>query len=370
MGKFQKLKSLIKLNKLFHYKFIVPKSLFYDLKIKAYFVTSLDDKIIFYGNKKLYNTLKEYNIDCFDQYKCFLKVVVLKKIVIIITFILVCFIFLSSSNFIREIKFKDETMYDHRVYQYVINKLDKKFFLYSLNDDLNNLSLSLRAAFPNYAYIGIDKSGSSLVIDIEKIDLKNKNNIIKVNYPIVSNYNAVICGISCKEGVVHVTLNQSVKKGEMLVSPNNEKGFCEAVILGNMAEYRTIKVKKEKLIYDYTGKMEHDYNIKVGNNYLMKFKDIYNDQAIKINKIVNFFNLIEVSKVYYYDKNYTKIVYDYVAAYNYAVSLIYANLELYRKSPIECINNILLLNYVENDEEFIFNFLINQVKSIGIYSYL
>ena len=52
MGKFQKLKSLIKLNKLFHYKFIVPKSLFYELKIKAYFVTSLDDKIIFYGNKR------------------------------------------------------------------------------------------------------------------------------------------------------------------------------------------------------------------------------------------------------------------------------------------------------------------------------
>ena len=77
----------------------------------------------------------------------------------------------------------------------------------------------------------------------------------------------------------------------------------------------------------------------------------------------------EVFKVYYYEKDFYKFVYDFETAYNYAVSVFYKNLELYRKSNLEKINEIKLLNYEETKDEFIFYFLVNKVKSIGIYSY-
>ena len=369
MGKLQKLKSLIKINKLFHYKFIVPKELFYTLKIKAYFISTNEKYIICYGNKRLYHILKEYDIEYVDQYKIVFKDVILKKIIIFITFILICIVFLSSSYFIREIKFKDISMYDYRVYSYVINKLDKKLFLYTLKDDINSISLSLRAAFPNYSYIGISKSGSSLIIDIEKINLKQNNQVIKNKNPIVSNYNAVICGIKCEEGVVLVNLNQSVNKGDLLVTPNSELGYCEAVILGKFSEYKTIVIKKEKIVFDYTGRWERKYSMRLGNKYLTKFKDIYANQVMEINKVFSFFNYLELDKVYYYEKDFIKVLFDYESAYNYAVSSIYAALELNRKSKLEKINDIILLKWEENSDEFVFYLLINQVKSIGIYSY-
>ena len=368
MEKLQKLKSLIKLHKLFHYEFRIPKELFYKLKLKTYFVSSSDEFVICYGNKKLYNYLKDYDILYVDQYKVIFRKVILNKIIIILTFILICLTFLSSSYFIREIKFKDESMYDYRVYSYVSSKLDKKWFLYTLSDDINSISLSLRATFPNYAYIGISKSGGSLLIDIEKIDIKENNKVVKNKNSLISNYNAVIYGINCKEGVVLVNLNQSIKKGEVLVTPHSESGYCDAVILGSLAEYMTVVVKKEKLIFDYTGKFNRKYNIRFGNKNVLNYKNVYDNQAIELKPIINFFNYIALDKVYYYEKDFIKLVYNYEDAYNYAISSIYYNLEIYRKSDLEKINDIKLLNYEENEDSFTFFFLVNEIKSIGIYS--
>ena len=369
MGKLQKLKSLIKLNKLFHYQFIIHKELFYKLKIRVYFIEIDDEYIICYGNKKVLNQLVDYDIKYFNQYKIFIKTVFIKRIVFYVTFIMMCMIFFSSSLFIRDIRFKDSSMYDYRVYNYLYQKLDKKWFLYTLNEDINSLSLSLRAAFPNYSYIGLIKSGSTLVIDVEKIDRFNEYKPHKEPFPIVSNYNAVIYGISCLEGVVLVNLNQSIKKGEVLVTPSLEGGFTSAIVLGKMAEYVTITVKKKKLCFENTGKMKSRFGIKVGKNYLQKFKDFYEFQDIKIINRINLFNFLSLVEVYYYEKDYLLIEYDYNTAYNYAVSMIYANLEIYRKSNLEKINEIKLLNHYENSDEYVFHFLINQIKSIGIYSY-
>lgn len=369
MEKLQKLKSLIKLERLFHYQFKIDKNLFYKLKIKFYFVTSSDDFIICYGNKKQLNKLIDYDIEYTNQFKVFINNVLLKRFIIIITFLLITFMFSSSSYFIREIRFKNDNFYDQRVYTYVLNKLNKSLFFYTLDEDINEVSRCLRAAFPNYSYIGIKKKGSVLEIDIEKIDILEKDNKSKNKNPIVSNYNAVIYSISCKSGIVSVNLNQSVKKGDLLISPNNEDGFCEGLILGTLSEYEKIIVKKEAIDFGITGRFIKKYNIKIGKNYLMNFKNFYLEQDIKLDKMFNLFNYLELYKVYYYEKDFYKFTYDYETAYNYAVSVFYKNLELYRKSYLEKINEIKLLNYEETKDEFIFYFLVNKVKSIGIYSY-
>lgn len=369
MEKLQKLKSLIKFERLFHYQFKIDKNLFYKLKIKFYFVTSNDDFIICYGNKKQLNKLIDYDIEYTNQFKIFINNVLLKRFIIIITFLLITFMFSSSSYFIREIRFKNDNFYDQRVYTYVLNKLNKSFFFYTLDEDINEVSRCLRAAFPNYSYIGIKKKGSVLEIDIEKIDILEKDIKSKNKNPIVSNYNAVIYSISCKSGIVSVNLNQSVKKGDLLISPNNEDGFCEGIILGTLSEYEKIIVKKEVIDFGITGRFIKKYNIKIGKNYLMNFKNFYLEQDIKLDKMFNLFNYLELYKVYYYEKDFYKFIYDYDTAYNYAVSVFYKNLELYRKSYLEKINEIKLLNYEETKDEFIFYFLVNKVKSIGIYSY-
>ena len=285
----------------------------------------------------------------------------------IITFIIVLFVFYSSSFFIREVKFKDSSMYDYRVLSYVYTKLDKKWFLYTLKEDINTISLNLRASFPTYSYIGINKQGSTLVIESEKIELENKikNNISFGN--ITSNYNAVIKLIRCHSGVVNVILNQSVKVNDILVEPLINSSYTDAVILGEFSKYEKIVVKKEVVTFDFSSKMKVKYIALVGKNYLMKFEDYYEFQEIKVTNVLNFFNLIRLVKLYYYEKDYLNVSYDYDSAYNFAVSMIYYNLELYRKLKEEKINDVIFIKCDEFNDEYVFYFLVNYIKSIGVY---
>ena len=207
------------------------------------------------------------------------------------------------------------------------------------------------------------------IIDIEKmnIELPNNNKHMLVK-SIRSKYNAVIHGISCKEGVVLVNLNQFVKKGEELVIRKDDESSCDAVIIGNVLEKEIIVVRKNKISFGYTGNLECKYNLKVGKNYLFKLNEFYNEQTIKIENLINIFNIIVIVKEIAYEQDYCLINYDYDSAYRYAESMLYYKLELERKSPLEKINDIKLLSYSEDDDKYYFEFIVNQVKSIGIYS--
>ena len=366
----KKLKLLINLKNIFKYKFVIPENLFFKLKIKTYYITKANEFIICYGLNSLYKILKEYeDIEIINQYHNFFKKILLKKLLIIITFILVSLTFLFSGSFIREVVFKNEEYYDKRVYDYVMLHLENNYGLYSLNTSITDISRNLRCTFPNYAYIGLSKKGSKLIIDIEKmnIELPNNNNNILVK-SIRSKYNAVIHGISCKEGVVLVNLNQFVKKGEELVVRKDDESTCNAVIVGNVLEKEIIVVRKNKISFGYTGNMECKYNLKVGKNYLFKLNEFYSEQTIKIENLVNIFNIIVIVKEIAYEQDYCLINYDYDSAYRYAESMLYYKLELERKSPLEKINDIKLLSYSEDDDKYYFEFIVNQVKSIGFYS--
>lgn len=366
----KKLKSLINFKHFFKYKFIIPENLFYQLQLKTYYVSKETDNIICYGTSKLYKKLREHqDIEIINQYQYFFKNVILKKLIIIITFILVCITFFFSGSFIREITFKNEEYYDKRVYDFVMIHLDNNYGLYTLNTSISDISRNLRCSFPNYAYIGLSRKGAKLIIDIEKIDLKlQNNNIHKLYKSIISKYNAVIYGISCNEGVVLINLNQFVKKGEELVIRKDDKSSCDAVIVGNVLEKVTITVRKNKISFGYTGNLKYKYNVKVGKNYLFNFGKIYDEQMIKIENLINLFNFISVVKEIHYEQDYYLITYDYDSALRYAESMIYYQLDLERKSHLEKIKEIKLLNYHEDENKFYFEFIVNQIKSIGIYS--
>ena len=71
-------------------------------------------------------------------------------------------------------------------------------------------------------------------------------------------------------------------------------------------------------------------NLKVGKNYLMKFKNYYTDQDIRIIENYSLFDYLYVVDTYYYEKDFLLVEYDYETAFNYAISMFYADLEINR----------------------------------------
>lgn len=373
MGKLKKLELFNKVKKIFLYEFKIPKTSLKDINVKVYFVSKSDDYIICYGNNKAYKVLSCYeDIIINRQVKLLLNKYILKRVIMIITLLLVVAIFFSSSLFIREIKFKDNSLYDQRIYNYVYNTLDKKLWFYTLKEDITTINNNLRASFPNYAYLGVSRNSSTLIIDVELINIrKEEQKVEQVPCDIISKKDAVITGISCKSGKVLVSLNQYVKQGELIVTgklSENKSVYSDAVICGMYVDYIKIKVRKIKNSYGLTGKISRKINIKVGNNYLFKFEDYYQNQRFEVKKVFNLFNLISLVSVNYYEEGNIVIIYDHNSALNYAISMLYYDLEVYRTSVLEKILEIQLLNSSENSDEFIFDFAVKQIKNIGIRS--
>lgn len=382
MEKLKKLKSWISIHLLYHYQITTNKEDFYRLKGSKYNIRiNGDETITFNCGKKTYNEVKsEENIIIKNLWSHHLNVLFVKRILFTILFLLILMIFIQSNRIIREIKFIDQDLYDQRIYDYVYKKLDKKGFIYTYEHDLNELSLELRANFPNYAYIGVTRNASCLLIDIEKIDIK-KNEEKMINHPcdIVSNSDGVIYSIESKTGVVRVELNQFVKKGDLLISGNLLIDFNEndptklvesqGIIVGTILQYKTITVKKEKKIFTITNDFKKRINIEIGNQFIFKFKDYYENQKVKLTKKFSLFNLIKFYEEKYYKQDYLEIIYDYESAYNYAISIVYYELELSRVSPDEEIVEIKMIGSNENKEEYIFYFVVKKRQNIGIKKY-
>ena len=239
-------------------------------------------------------------------------------------------------------------MYNKRVYDFIYSKLDVHKTYTTYSEDLNKLSLDLRINFPEYAYIGVSKKGSVLLVDVEKRTIeKDKPLENNKNADLISGYNAVIYGIEATNGVCLVELNQFVKKGDLLITgnllykndPSNYNNYVRAkgIILGTVLEIEKIKVPQKINSFTYTSNVKQGLEISFLNNMLIKPKTYYEYQNLRFTQLVSIFNLIKVYRVNYYELSNLEIVYDDSSSLNYAISLLYYNLELKSSSEKEFI---------------------------------
>lgn len=376
MVKLNKLKLIVERIKR-PYLFKIPSDIFLKVKSPRYDIRKEEDYYLCYGDLTLKKELsKLYNInECNGVLKKF-NTIILKKILFILTFF-VCLIILISSNFvIREIRFVDKNMYNKRVYDFIYSKLDVHKTYTTYSDDLNKLSLDLRINFPEYAYIGVSKKGSVLLVDVEKRTIeKDKPLENNKNADLISGYNAVIYGIEATNGVCLVELNQFVKKGDLLITgnllykndPSNYKNYVRAkgIILGTVLEIEKIKVPKKINSFTYTSNVKQGLEISFLNNMLIKPKTYYEYQNLRFTQLVSIFNLIKVYRVNYYELSNLEIVYDDSSSLNYAISLLYYNLELKSSSEKEKILNIELLNSNFEDGSYNYTFIVKKIVNIA-----
>ena len=98
---------------------------------------------------------------------------------------------------------------------------------------------------------------------------------------------------------------------------------------------------------------------------LIKPKTYYEYQNLRFTQLVSIFNLIKVYRVNYYELSNLEIVYDDSSSLNYAISLLYYNLELKSSSEKEKILNIELLNSNFEDGSYNYTFIVKKIVNIA-----
>ena len=179
-------KSNLTIKKRYHYEVISNKEILNKIKpIVAYNIKNIDnDNISFNCNKKtLIEILKlEKDVKVTNLYRNFLYNKIFKKAFFWVGLFIILIIFLLNQIFIRTIIFDKNSYVDMDVYDFVMERTNKVGPYYRLKYSINDLSQDLRTKFMYYAYVGLQKKGAKLYIEIIKQDLKEKEDDNALKY--------------------------------------------------------------------------------------------------------------------------------------------------------------------------------------------
>lgn len=346
----------------------------YLLKKKISNVQCNDNNISFETNE---NSLKLLigqlnNIDYVNKRKNNIVSFIKKYLISIIAIFIIFLLFINEQFVIREIVFLNENTYNEEVTSYLYNnKIEKKFGFCYLNDNIININKDIKQKFYYYEWISVNKKGNKLEVIIDKQDEKsfidNGSNIFGDLY---SNRDGIIRYYFIKKGVNLIKDNQSIKKGDILISGNlliNNNGILYThpigIVLAEVVDYEIVKVKKNNYVYLRTGKIEQEEGYSFfGKN--RKDKCSFNMYDVE-ESIVYDYKIIKKYKKIYYEVKEVEISYIYEEAEIYSKSYIYKKFNDYKINEKERIINCLLISYFEDDDYYYFKYLVKKIINIA-----
>lgn len=341
----------------------------YDLLIDGDMVHfSCDKKII----KRLDNEKITYQKE--DRLKALFTNHTYRVSISLIFLFFISMIFLINQFFIREISFNDPKYHNNVVYNYVESYTSKVGPYIILKDSIANISSELRKKFYQYAYIGLNKRGSKLIIEIAYQDVKDNNDAeIKSIGEYYATTDAIISYVNMQSGQVLVKYKDVVKAGDLIATSNLQ--YAENLysvdkmvpltgeILGEVKEYYEIEILKKENVEIFTGENRKFYSIHLFNKIFFAKKDVYEKNYYKMYSIFQLGNFRIVKNTIYEKANLT-LTRTKEDAREYAIIQIYQDYESKRISEKEKIHAIELVNYVEYDNKYYFKFIISACKNI------
>lgn len=336
-------------------------------------VNTYDNRITFETNEKsLQLLLKDIQeLSYFNKRK--VKIITFfKKYCISILSLLILLLFIINEQIvIKEIEFVNENTYSKEVENYIYdNVLDKKICYYYLNDNINNINKDLKFNFYYYEWINVIKKGNVLKVIIDNQDEKNYlDSTSNLKGDIISNRDGIIRYYFIKKGVNLIKDNQSIKKGDTLISGNllinnNEVDYIHpiGIVLAEVVDTHNIKIKKRNVEYLRTGKIEIFENVQIFglNNKECSFYMFDIEEEI----IFDYKFIKRIKKIYYEIKEII-CFYNKEDAIRMSYSMIEKDFNNNKVHEREKILESYLLEYYEDDEYYYFKYMVKKILNIA-----
>lgn len=362
---------------LYRYNYYVkmPISIFLNNNFKAYNVIVNSQDIYFYTNKidKRFNEFEDVEIK--NNYKKIFNFIFKTKYIMFFSIIIMFILFFTSNFFIREVVFENELEYNYNVYQDVLKHIKRIGPFMYIDDSLNDISYELKQKYYSYAYIGLERKASKIIIDIEYVDDFKKDEFLgNDEYSnIVAGADGKIVGIEVKKGLVVVSINQVVSKGDLLISgninyltnPSDKTNLVKSdgYVFIEYAKYINVEIPKTININRYTNKYSKYYNLYFFNNNIFKNKTKYMNNYIKKENIFKLSNILKIEKIYEYQKEFININLTKEEALDYSFNNIYLEFESKKVSKLEEIKFLKLIKEEENDNYYCFSYIMKCVEN-------
>lgn len=358
----------------FRYKIKIKKEDFIKNNIEGYFIEDNLDYITYYTNKVKIKSQVNNDVIVIDRYKNIFLYLYKTKIISCISLLMILILFLFSGLFIREIVFENEKDYNYSIYKDVEEELNSLMGFYYSKKSLNDISDKLRQKYYHYAYIGVRKKGSKIIIDTKKMNEYEKiTTDSKKPCDLIATTDGLVVGVFVKNGLTVTSINQVVKKGELLVSGNlnyhkNPSDYsnlvsADGIVLLEYATYKQITIEKNTEFTKYLNEINKSIRISIFNFEIGNNRKEYENSFIVKNEILNFENILLIEEKIEYKIESVKRYLDYNDAYNMALTNLYFEFSSEKVVENEEILFTDLIKYDEDDSNYTFYFLVKMIKN-------
>jgi similar to stage IV sporulation protein len=305
-----------------------------------------------------------------------------KNIALLVGILLFVSLLFVQSQSIKRIEFNAYTKDNERIESIIKEHIDTKLGFQFLDADLNELNFSLRKDFSHFEWIDVRKDGTILKVTVLEPSIINKQ-VEKIGGfgDLVASHSGFIQSYKVEHGVLMVTRNQYVQKGQLLVSGNltvNREGWepfyirASGQVMAKVHHTQTVEVPKKIVENEYTGRVISNSSLQIfGLDLKYTFRDIkYEDydakETIKPLVLFNYELPFSLKKIHVYEKNDIIKIYDAKSAYDYALSKSVHEVSQNFDST-DRITETLLLSQKEEDDRYIYQFLIITDENIAEY---
>lgn len=378
MGKSQKLNLINKFKKLFKYSYYVKiKNTPLNNEIEGAFFKYDKEFIAFNTNKKTYELLKNRNIIIESNYKTrkkHFKNFLLQKWISILSIIIIFLIFLFSENKIKKIIFSNDLYYSKEVIDVIYDNVIKHKYYYELKENINEISKNLRSRFPYYEWIGLRKKGNILYIDIVNLEpiliipkTEKKGDLIAKKTAYIVNYHL-------ESGLVVIDINQTVKKGDLLVSGNlnyENKSDKEqwvspnGYVNGKTIERITINIPKKSKKEIYTGIKKSKIKLMINNKH-KSFKSPYKLSFFQMETIFKF-GIFRLVKETYFEKIINEYVITKPTAISHAKLQVETDFYKISRNPYEEITKMNVVNVIDKEQNYEITLIVTKIENIAAF---
>ncbi len=334
-----------------------------------------EDTIEFETNEKSIQRLQNEisSIYLKNQRKEKIKKILKKYSIAFIFFLITLFLLMNQSFTIQSITFRLEDTYDEKVLSHIY-QYTKKIgpFLY-LNSSIQTINDSLRNEFYDYEWIGIEKKGSRIIINIKKQDehsFLDEESLVPGE--LVAKKDGVIRLYFVKKGIVLIKEGQSVFAGDILVTGNvkHQIGGIEyihpvGVVIADILEYQNVQVRKKLTTIKRTGKIktEEFYSF---FNHSKKISSPFESFDIEEKIVLNTKIFKKIKRIYYEKKEITS-TYTFDEAMVYAQSLIHKDFSSHQIHEKEELIYMNLIQYLEDRDYYYFKYIVKKRENIATF---
>lgn len=136
--------------------------------------------------------------------------------------------------------------------------------------DLDELSLQLNRKLPGTAWVGVDRSGTTITIQVVESSIPDTKPLLSPRH-LISRTDAVVTSIYAEQGRPLVAKNTRVKKGQILISgllgdsENSQSVVAKGDVLGLVWHEYNIEVPIVQKRKVYTGEIKNKSYLVLGN---------------------------------------------------------------------------------------------------------